>query len=65
MTESNKAAQQARPTDTTIAKTEQNILMPAAHVKALRLQEPSIKTFITVTADHGRPYHDLVYYFGA
>jgi hypothetical protein len=61
-----RANQQASTTDTTIAETEQNILMSAAHVKALRVQEPPIKTQrITVTVDHGRPHHGLVYYFGA
>lgn len=61
-----RASQQACPTGTIIAVTGQNILMSAAHVKVLRVQEPSIKTQrITVTEDHGRPHHGLVYYFGA
>ncbi|UVJ43638.1 hypothetical protein NVV94_24385 [Pseudomonas sp. LS1212] len=60
------ASQQAGPAGTITAQIEQNILMPAARVKALRVQEPPLKTQrITLTEDHGRPHHGLVYYFGA
>ncbi|WP_223514968.1 hypothetical protein [Pseudomonas sp. GL-B-19] len=60
------ASQQAGPAGTITAQIEQNILMSAARVKALLVQEPPINTqHITLTEYHGRPHHGLVYYFGA
>ncbi|WP_349573295.1 helix-turn-helix domain-containing protein [Azotobacter salinestris] len=57
---------QAGPVDTITARSELNIMMPAARVKELRDQGHPIKTHrITLTDEHGRTHHGVaLYYFG-
>lgn len=54
------------PVDTITARSEMNIMMPAARVKELRVQGHPIKTqLITLTDDHGRLHNGVaLYYFG-
>ena len=55
---------QTGPVDTITARSEMNIMMPAARVKELRVQGHPIKTQrITLTDDHGRPHHGVALYY--
>lgn len=72
LTDTSADAQRARllarlqtgPVDTITARSELNIMMPAARVKELRVQGHSIKTQrITLTDDHGRPHHGVALYY--
>lgn len=55
------------PIDTSTARSELNIMMPAARVKELRDQGHPIKTHrITTTDEQGRTHHGVaLYYIGA
>jgi hypothetical protein len=54
----------AGPVDTFTARSELNILMPAARVKELRELGYPIKTHrITLADDHGRPHHGVAMYY--
>lgn len=55
------------PVDTITARSELNIMMPAARVKELREQGRPINTHrITITDEQGRTHHGVaLYYIGA
>ncbi|MGV8889952.1 MAG: helix-turn-helix domain-containing protein [Pseudomonas sp.] len=57
---------QTGPVDTITARSELNIMMPAARVKELRMQgHPIMTQRITLIDDHGRPHRGVaLYYFG-
>lgn len=52
------------PVDTITARSELNIMMPAARVKELRDRGHDIRRhLITLTDDQGRPHHGIALYF--
>ena len=56
--------QQAGSVTTIAARSELNIMMPAARVKELRELGHPIKTHrITMTDDHGRTHHGVALYY--
>ncbi len=55
---------QLGPVDTIKARSELNIMMPAARIKELREAGHAIKTYrLTLTDDHGRTHHGVALYY--
>lgn len=53
-----------QPVDTITARSELNIMMPAARVKELRDRGHDIRRhLISLTDDHGRTHHGIALYF--
>jgi hypothetical protein len=53
-----------QPVDTITARSELNIMMPAARVKELRDRGHDIRRqLITLTDDYGRSHHGIALYF--